>query len=90
MLCKLDKVLLTMYKDPLGQYANYIDEGMERANDSQSLKCFYCLQVRAGPLHPPTLMTLQPKVTSPEVRGHCCAAGQGDVAMVTELASAEQ
>lgn len=51
-LCKLDKVLLTMYKEPVGQYANYIDEGMERANDSQSVKCFYCLPARADPLTP--------------------------------------
>lgn len=77
-----------MYKDPVGQYANYIDEGMERANDSQSVKCFYCLQARADPLPhlPPPLMTLRPKVTSPGVRGHCHAAGQKGVAMVTALA----
>lgn len=42
-------LLLTMYKGPVGQYANYIDEGMERANDSQSVKCSYSLQAGADP-----------------------------------------
>lgn len=41
-----------MCKGPVCQYANYIDEGIERANDSQSLKCFYCPRARADPLTP--------------------------------------
>lgn len=31
ILCKLDKMLLTMYKGPSAQYANYTDEGTDRA-----------------------------------------------------------
>lgn len=61
VLCKLDKVLLTMYNGPVGQYANYIDEGMERANDSQSVNCFYCPPPRADPL---TLFD------DPQAKGH--------------------
>lgn len=50
-----------MYKGPVGQYTNYIDEGMERANDSQSVKCFYCRPPRADPLTP---------FDDPQAKGH--------------------
>lgn len=35
-------------------------------------------------------MTLRPKVTSPGVRGHCHAADQRGVAIVTALAEVQQ
>lgn len=84
ILHRLDKVLLTMCRGPVGQYANYIDEGTERANDSQSVKCFYCLLARADPVTP---------FDDPQAKGHLSwgqgdlpRADQRDVAMVTALA----
>lgn len=83
---KLNKVMLTMYKGPFGQYANYIDEGMERANDSQSVKCFYCLPARVDPL---TQFDDPQDQRSPLLGSQralpCCWSERG-VAMVTALA----
>lgn len=69
---------------PVGQYGNYIDEGMERANDSQSVKCFCCLPARADPLTP---------FDDPRAKGHLSkgqralpCTGQRGVAMVIEMA----
>lgn len=83
ILCELE-VLLTMCKGPVGQYANYTDEGMERANHSQSVKCFYCLAARADPL------TLR---DDPTAKGHLSrgqraspSTGRRGIAMATELA----
>lgn len=42
-------MLLTMYKVPHAQYANYTDEGTEKADDSQSVKC-----VELSRITPPT------------------------------------
>ncbi len=71
-----------MCKGPVGQYANYIDEGTERANDSQSVKCFSCLPARADLLTP---------FDDPQAKGHPsggqrASAGRRGVAMVTALA----
>lgn len=75
-----------MRKGPVGQYANYTDEGMERANDSQSVKCSYCLLAGADPL---TLFS-DPQgrghFSGGGVRGHFHALASRGVAMVTALA----
>lgn len=73
-----------MCKERVGQYANYIDEGMERANDSQSVKCFYCPPARADPLTPFD----EPQAKGPFSRGQRALpyAVQRGVAMVTALA----
>ena len=73
-----------MCKGPVGQYANYTDEGTERANDSQSVKCFYRLLARADPLTP---------FDDPQAKGRLSGGqraspftGRRGVAMVTALA----
>lgn len=43
-----------MYKGPPAQYADYPDEGTERADDRQLVKCFYSLQAWADPASPPS------------------------------------
>lgn len=84
MQCKLDKVLLTMCKGPVGQYANYTDEGMERANDSQSVKCFYCLLARVDPLTPFDDTQAKGRLSGGQ-RASPCTGWRG-VSMVTALA----
>ncbi|KAK1878871.1 envelope glycoprotein [Dissostichus eleginoides] len=73
-----------MCKGPLGQYANYIDEGMERANDSQSVKCFYCPLARADPLTP--FDDLQAKGLLSGGQRALPRAGRRGVSMVTVMA----
>ncbi|KAK5859849.1 hypothetical protein PBY51_021370 [Eleginops maclovinus] len=72
-----------MCRGPLGQYANYIDEGMERANDSQSVKCSYCPLAGADPL---TLFD-DPQAKGLLSRGQRASPcdGQGGVSMVTVM-----
>ncbi|XP_053186672.1 organic cation/carnitine transporter 2-like [Scomber japonicus] len=73
-----------MCKGPVGQYANYTDEGMERANDSQSVKCFYCLLARVDPLTPFDDTQAKGRLSGGQ-RASPCTGWRG-VSMVTALA----
>lgn len=84
--CKLGKMLLTMYKVPHAQYTNYTDEGPEKADDSQSVKCFYPLQAWTDPHHSPYPWPPGQRSTLMESRG---IPGTGGIAVATTADSGD-